>query len=82
MDDPLLFIYFKLQNIGKQILAVRTKVNTEITRIIMLRDTDFVQVRTVEGDCDCGILKNIVDGLDEVIKPGGGDDAEVVEAGE
>jgi len=71
----------KLQEIGKQLLSVRTTVNTEITRIIMLRETDFVQPRTPEGDCDCGILGDIVEGLDGVINPGGGDDATVVEAG-
>jgi len=72
----------KLQEIGKQLLSTRTTVNTEITRIIMLRETDFVSVRTPEGDCDCGILGEIVDGLDTIINPGGaGDDAEVVEAG-
>jgi hypothetical protein len=72
----------KLQEIGKQLLSTRTTVNTEITRIIMLRETDFVQPRTIEGDCDCGILGEIVEGLDTVINPGGvADDAEVVETG-
>ena len=55
----------KLQEIGKELLAVRSKINAEITRIIMLREAKSIpQTRTSE--CDCGIFKEISDGLQEV----------------
>lgn len=47
-------------------MAIRTKVNTEITRMIMLRETT-ASVRPRTGDCDCGILDEVVDGLDQVV---------------
>ncbi len=72
----------KLQDIGKQLLAIRTKVNTEITRMIMLREaTGTVRIR--KDDCDCGILNEVYDGLENIINEGGDkdegaeDDAEV-----
>jgi len=69
----------KLQEIGKQLLSVRTKVNTEITRIIMLRETG-IRRSIPTGECDCGILEDIVDGLNTVI---GNDkeNTEVIEEG-
>lgn len=69
----------KLQEIGKQLLSVRTKVNTEITRIIMLRETGGTPRRPPTGECDCGILEDVVIGLNKVI--GEDEDAEVIEAG-
>jgi len=70
----------KLQEIGKQLLSVRTKVNTEITRIIMLRETGGGRPPVRSGDCDCGILEDVVVGLNGVI--GEEDtDAEVIEVG-
>lgn len=72
----------KLQEIGKQLLSVRTQVNTEITRIIMLRETGGPGVTTKTGDCDCGILEEVVTGLNGVIGKDKDDkDAEVIEAG-
>ena len=56
----------KLKEIGRQLLAVRTKVNGEITRIIMLRETGNTGVVPRDGDCDCGILGEIVEGLGKV----------------
>jgi len=56
----------KLQEIGRQILQVRTNVNAEITRIIMLRETGNV-IPVPRGDCNCGILPSIVEGLDNVV---------------
>lgn len=57
----------KLQDVGKQLLAIRTKVNGEITRMIMLRESE-ASTRTVpKDDCDCGILGELVEGLDNVI---------------
>jgi hypothetical protein len=50
----------------------RSKINAEITRIIMLREAKSApQTRTSE--CDCGILKDISDGLQEVIDSKGKD---------
>lgn len=69
----------KLQEIGKQLLSVRTKVNTEITRIIMLRETGGTIRRPPTGECDCGILEDVVVGLNGVI--GEDTDAEVIEEG-
>jgi len=69
----------KLQEIGKQLLSVRTKVNTEITRIIMLRESGPRSTRPPTGDCDCGILEDVVVGLNKVI--GEGEGAEVIEVG-
>jgi len=69
----------KLQEIGKQLLSVRTKVNTEITRIIMLRETGGTRSRPPTGECDCGILEDVVIGLNGVI--GEDKDAEVIEEG-
>lgn len=69
----------KLQEIGKQLLSVRTKVNTEITRIIMLRESGGPRRSPPTGECDCGILEDVVDGLNKVIGEDG--DAEVIEAG-
>ena len=54
--------------------------NTEITRMIMLRESTG-QVRARKDDCDCGILGEVVDGLDGVLNQGKGDEA-VVEEGE
>lgn len=51
----------KLQEVGKQLLAIRTRVNGEITNMIMLR-TALVR-RVTTGDCDCGILPDVVEGL-------------------
>ena len=55
--------------------------NTEITRIIMLRETGKTPIRPKSGECDCGVLEDVVDGLNGVI---GGDedtDAEIIEEG-
>merc|ERR1711971_626443 len=57
----------------------RTKVNTEITRIIMLRETGGGRPPVRTGECDCGILEDVVDGLNKVI--GEDEDAEVIEVG-
>jgi len=65
----------KLQEIGKELLAVRSKINAEITRIIMLREAKAIP-QTRSSECDCGILKEISDGLQEVMdnsKAGGND---------
>merc|ERR1712012_1265124 len=70
----------KLKEIGRQLLSVRTKVNGEITRIIMLRETGVI-IRTPDGECDCGILKDIVDGLNKVVDQGE-EEGEVVEVGQ
>jgi len=70
----------KLKEIGRQLLSVRTKVNVEITRIIMLRETGIVRPKS-DGDCDCGILKDIVDGLNKVVNSGE-EETEVVEVGD
>ena len=56
----------KLQDIGKQLLAIRTKVNAEITRMIMLRESTGI-VRKATDDCDCGILDEIVTGMDDIL---------------
>jgi hypothetical protein len=57
----------KLQEIGKELLAVRSKINAEITRIIMLREAKGPAAQTRTSECDCGILKEISDGLMEVV---------------
>jgi len=79
----------KLQDVGKELLSIRTKVNNEITRMIMLRESTVTERRVVDDECDCGILGTVVEGLDGVISKGdeeekeeggdeeeGGDDAE------
>jgi hypothetical protein len=75
----------KLQDVGKQLLSIRTKVNGEITLMIMLRESSGPSTRD-SGDCDCGILGDVVKGLDEVIdmgeEKGDEDDAEIVEEGD
>ena len=53
--------------------------NTEITRIIMLRETGGTRSRPATGECDCGILEDVVIGLNGVI--GEDKDAEVIEEG-
>ena len=53
--------------------------NTEITRIIMLRETGKTKSRPQTGECDCGILEEVVVGLNGVI--GEDPDAEVIEEG-
>ena len=55
----------------------RSKVNAEITRMIMLRETTAT-VRRVQDDCDCGILGEVVDGLDAAM---GEEEGEVAEEG-
>ncbi|TRY76845.1 hypothetical protein TCAL_06875 [Tigriopus californicus] len=57
----------KLQDVGKQLLAIRTKVNGEITRMIMLRESAATTRSAPKDDCDCGILGELVEGLDNVI---------------
>ena len=46
----------------------------------MLRETGIVRPKS-DGDCDCGILKDIVDGLNKVVNSGE-EEAEVVEVGD
>ncbi len=58
-----------LQAVGKQLLSIRSKVNTEITRMIMLRQSKGVP-RRQKDDCDCGILGEVFDGLEAIIKEG------------
>lgn len=58
---------------------MRTKVNGEITRIIMLRETGSIPKRSSDDECDCGILKDIVAGLDKVVNDG--EEEVVVEEG-
>jgi len=61
-----------LQEVGKLLLAVRTKVNGKITQLIMLRETGTIT--TTSGDCaDCEFLKKIKEGLDDVIGGTGGE---------
>ena len=55
--------------------------NTEITRIIMLRETGNPRSRPPTGECDCGVLEDVVDGLNKVIGEDEDEDAEVIEAG-
>ena len=74
------WIFVPHQDVGKQLLAIRTKVNTEITRMIMLRESTG-QVRARKDDCDCGILGEVVDGLDGVLNQDK-DEETVVEEGE
>ena len=54
-----------MQEIGTDLLKIRTKVNTEITRIIMLRERD-TPIDT-PGECDCGILGNLTTCLSDVV---------------
>ena len=69
---------------GKQLLAIRTKVNTEITRMIMLRETTSTTPKKT-GECDCGILGEVEEGLDGVVnmneKEEGGDEGDKEEGG-
>jgi hypothetical protein len=46
---------------------IRSKVNAEITRIIMLRESKGPSPQTRQSECDCGILKEISEGLEEVV---------------
>jgi len=55
-----------LQEIGRQLLAIRTTVNGKITQLIMLRESTPI-VDVGGEDCDCGILSEVRKGLDEVI---------------
>ncbi len=73
----------KLQDVGKQLLAIRTKVNAEITRMIMLRESTG-KVRAIIDDCDCGILGEVMQGLDKVLQKEAEkeDDADVAEGGD
>eukprot|EP00095_Tigriopus_kingsejongensis_P007137 maker-scaffold687_size111633-snap-gene-0.26 protein:Tk07137 transcript:maker-scaffold687_size111633-snap-gene-0.26-mRNA-1 annotation:"pollen specific glycine-rich protein grp16" len=57
----------KLQDVGKQLLAIRTKVNGEITRMIMLRESSASTRTAPKEDCDCGILGELVEGLENVL---------------
>ena len=60
------------------LLRIRSDTNAEITRMIMLRERRTSGTpRTSDGDCDCGILSDVLDGLNKVVA----DDA-VVAAGE
>jgi len=62
-----------LQDVGRLLLAVRTKVNGRITQLIMLRETGTIV--TSSGDCaDCEFLNEIKVGLDEVIEGGEGEE--------
>lgn len=85
----------RLQEVGKQLLAIRTKVNVEITRMLMLRESSgTVRSSSKKDDCDCGILDEVFEGLEavinagkegeaeEVVEEGDADDAEVREGGE
>ena len=72
----------KLQDVGKQLLAIRTKVNSEITRMIMLRESSGLTRSRPTDDCDCGILGEVVEGLDNVINQGQEKDDEESEDGE
>lgn len=45
--------------------------NGEITRIIMLRESGIIPSTREAKDCDCGILGEIVDGLNKVANDGG-----------
>jgi len=74
-----------LQDIGKQLLAIRTTVNGKISEIIMLREN--LVVGTTGGDeedCDAGILPEVLASLDAVIatatdeKAAGGEEDEPV----
>ena len=57
---------------------IRSDTNAEITRMIMLRERRTTgATRTTDGDCDCGILSDVLDGLNKVV-----DDDAVVAAGE
>ena len=72
-----------LQEIGTDLLKIRTKVNTEITRIIMLRERD-TPIET-PGECDCGILGNLTTCLSDVVDanaPKANDEEEGEEGGE
>jgi hypothetical protein len=65
-----------LQDVGKQLLAIRTKVNSEITRMIMLRETTSTVRKGPDDDCDCGVVGEVFDGLDNVINKGEGEEEE------
>ena len=58
--------------------------NAEITRIIMLKENGNI-IPVPRGDCNCGILPSIVEGLDNVVmdkeKATVDGDAVVVDAG-
>jgi len=84
-----------LQEIGRQLLAIRTTVNGKIGELIMLRESSASGGRDGgggasggEGDCDCGVLDEVLQGLDEVIntankkKKDGDDDAAETEEGQ
>ena len=61
------------------LLRIRSDANAEITRMIMLRERRTGTVTPRDGDCDCGILSEVLDGLDKVVDM---DDGAVVAAGE
>jgi len=62
-----------LQEVGKLLLTIRTKVNGKITQLIMLRENGIVT--DVGGDCpDCDFLKKIKTDLDTVIEGGEGEE--------
>jgi len=73
----------KLQDVGKQLLAIRTKVNGEITRMIMLRETTGTVRKRPDDDCDCGVVGEVFDQLDSLVNKGKKDkDADIVEEGD
>ena len=57
---------------------IRSDTNAEITRMIMLRERSGAP-KGPRPDCDCGILSEVLVGLDKVVE---GDDAAVIEVGE
>jgi len=60
-----------LQDIGKQLLAIRTTVNGKISELIMLRENIIVgSSDSDDEDCDAGILPELLASLDEVIAVG------------
>jgi len=62
-----------LQDIGKQLLAIRTTVNGKISELIMLRENIIVgSSDSDDEDCDAGILPEVLASLDEVIAGGTG----------
>ena len=73
-----------LSALGKQLLAIRSKANTEITRMIMLREATGSSPRAPVGECDCGILGEVDEGLNNVVNMGDKDEEkqEDSEAGE
>lgn len=60
----------KLQDVGKQLLAIRTKTNSEITRMIMLRESKVAPTLRSSDACDCGILGQLEEQLDAVVNKG------------